>query len=497
MVFVTGFARGGTTWLRNCVGSHPDIATIRKELVLFRDHGGDREALGTRLEEAVTELLTPEERALARYVEKGPANAPHIATAARTLPEARFLFIIRDPRDVFISHKRGTAEWMGGANSTVDGCLRKTEAYFKGYEEAAELPNVMLVRYEALHQDFVRTLGDVFEFIGVEADEQILQHCFEENDFWNVATRHIERRDKPQRKGVIADWVNFLEEDEADWIRSHDFWPSFMDRFGYSWVAPSHMTVLDAMHAAGVHAMDEDELLDCRPRPDRVNALLCHDIDSLRNDFSAESVLDLARHQHDLGFAGLYYFLPFTDQRYQGWTVAEIVTLMKDVQRVNPRASIGLHLNVTEDLFPADAPAVDDDGHPDVKAAVDLLHRTLDGYEAHGMRFRTATAHGYGRRKARPNNRDSPVFTDEMSARGVAMWDTVLRSRLFRAATQRAHLADVGGALSARRMPDGSPLTDPQAWAAFEQGSVVHFLMHPGNFDAREPMPLGRRTTEH
>src|SRR5678816_3694929 len=103
MIFVTGFARGGTTWLRNSIGTHPQISRIGSELVLFREHAGDRAAM----EKVIDEKVRDQELPGPYFVEKSPANAPHIDEAVKLLPESKFVFIIRDPRDVFISHKRG------------------------------------------------------------------------------------------------------------------------------------------------------------------------------------------------------------------------------------------------------------------------------------------------------------------------------------------------------------------------------------------------------
>jgi hypothetical protein len=131
MVFVTGFARGGTSWLRNCLAFHPDIAKIPVEMVLFREHGSNTQAIENEIEAALEKyhLDAP------HFVNKAPANAPFVGKACRLFPETKFIFIIRDPRDVFVSHKRGNQKWMRGANSTIQGCLEKTEKYFKEYAE--------------------------------------------------------------------------------------------------------------------------------------------------------------------------------------------------------------------------------------------------------------------------------------------------------------------------------------------------------------------------
>lgn len=492
MIFVTGFARGGTSWLRNCIGTHPEISRIGTELVLFRDHAGDRAAM----ERIVEEKIREQGHTTRLLVEKSPANAPHVHEAVGLLPESKFVFIIRDPRDVFISHKRGTKKWMGGANKTVEGCMKKIASYYEGYSRAQGAPNLMLVRYEDLHQDFHVTMKRIFEFAGVEATPEILDECYKENNFWNVATRNIERRDEAERKGVVGDWVTFLEEKEAAWFKRSAFWSDFMGKWGYTWDTVTYHRVFAAMMKAGAVAMTEDDLLAQRLDPTRLNLLLCHDIDSLSKSMrSRESILEAARLEASLGMAGLYFFLPLDDVRYKDSKPAATVAFINELKAINPRLSIGLHLNAAERFFPAKMEEAGDD-HPDMKKAIAYLHEQIDAYERLGVRFRTATAHGYGRRKKKPNNRDSHVFTEELQKRGITMWDTVLRSPLYQAASHVTSMADVGGALSARDMPTAGELTDPGTYLAFAGGSLIHLLMHPGNFDVRKPSTLGRRENQ-
>jgi hypothetical protein len=488
MIFVTGFARGGTTWLRNCIGTHPKISRISSELVLFRDHVSDRSAMERIVEQKITDQNLQSDL----FVEKSPANAPFVDKAVKALPESKFVFIIRDPRDVFISHKRGTKEWMGGANSTVDGCMKKIRHYYEGFERAQGARNLLLVRYEELHQDFHATMKRIFEFAGVAATPDILDACYEQNNFWTVASRHVERRDEAERKGVVGDWVTFLEDAEAAWFQKNSFWSAFMDRYGYTWAPVSYPRMFQAMAAAGATAMSENDLLNKRLDSAHLNVLLCHDIDSLRLKYSYESILHGAREQARLKMPSMYFFLPMDDSRYAGVKPAKIIEFIRQLQSIHPAAGIGLHLNAAERYFPA---GMDDAGdeHPDMTKAIAYLHAQVDLYEQHGIKFRVATAHGYGRRKKKPNNRDSQVFTDELQKRGIAMWDTVLRPQVFEIASHVAHIADVGGAISARDMPTPGDLADSETYRAFPPGSLVHFLIHPGNYDLRKPSTLGRR----
>ena len=229
MVFICGFSRGGTAWLRNCIGVHPDIHEIIGELALFRDFG-TREAI---IREMSKHQCCPS--CSSHYIEKSPGNSPHLPKALKLLPEAKYLFIIRDPRDAFVSHRRATAAWTEGANNTVQGCLGRLEKYYRGYESVRGNRQVFLARYEDLHLRFDTTLTALFDFIGVPSGPDLIAQSFKRNSFFTRTGRMPgdEVRSDHRRKGIIGDWRNHLDSKEASWIRHSDFWRTFMAEHGY------------------------------------------------------------------------------------------------------------------------------------------------------------------------------------------------------------------------------------------------------------------------
>ena len=52
----------------------------------------------------------------------------------------------------------------------------------------------------------------------------------------------------------------------------------------------------------------------------------------------------------------------------------------------------------------------------------------------------------------------------------------------------------MGGALTANFMPNNGALDDPETYRGFVPGSLIHFLLHPGNYDVKQPLSLGLRT---
>jgi hypothetical protein len=423
-------------------------------------------------------------------VNKAPANAPFLAKAARAFPESRFIFIIRDPRDVLVSHQRGTADWMKGANSTVEGCMQKIQRYFKGWQEAENLPNVKLIRYEDLHQNFFETMEGIFDFVGAQTSPAILSSIYEDTNFAAQTNRsNVEVASAAKRKGVIGEWGLQLKKSEKDWYSKAPFFQRFMNEHGYAWTETTYANILKAMQESGANFLDEDDLLSRHFDPERPNIILQHDIDFLTKRRCAESVVQTARIEAELDVPAAYNFLPLDDRRYERWPFSLALRTIKRVQAASPRAYIGLHVNACERLYPPDAP---DAGlaPPDLGEIEAYTRQQIADYRQAGLTFRTATAHGYGRAKKLPNNRDLPVIGEILKEEGIALFDADIRKDLSAASRQYCAITDVGGILKPRYLNNGYALTDPRAYSSLPGGAVLRFLTHPGNYPVSAPATI-------
>jgi hypothetical protein len=490
MIFITGFARGGTSWLRDCVAAHPDVEKIPHEMVLFKDFNGSRDYVKNEITEAIQEIETEAQY----YVNKAPANAPFIGKAARALPESKFIFIIRDPRDVFISHKRGTKKWMGGANKTVHGCMKKTRNYYKGWQDAEGLDNVLLVRYEDLHQNFKNTMISVFNHVGLTWSEDILQKIFNQSSFSAQTSRvnNQEQRDAAKRKGVIGDWGLYLEEEERAWYEKSGFWNEFLNKHSYQWRKNTFENILKAMLAADVHFLDEQDLLNLTLKPDRANIVVQHDIDYLNKPWCRESVLQAAEIEGENQVPAHYNFLPMDDPRYGKNGLKIVPDLIRRVKELNPLAAIGLHVNVCERFYPADVPCAGNN-IDDLDNIISCLNDQINAYEKEGFVFHIATAHGYGRAKKLPNNRDTREIAEELSKRGIKLFDTQIRNKLKEYSTLFCALTDVGGVIKPKKIPGGIDLVDHRSYEKIPPGGFLRFLTHPGNYPVDLPSTIAMR----
>jgi hypothetical protein len=207
---------------------------------------------------------------------------------------------------------------------------------------------------------------------------------------------------------------------------------------------------------------------------------------------SFESVKRTAEIEAELGVPAAYNFLPLDDSRYSAKGVEATVQLMKRVCEINPRAYLGLHVNACERFYPAKAPDVEDDDI-DLSPIVSYLHQQIDDFRKVGVTFRTATAHGYGRGRKKPNNFDTPEVRQILEEYGIVSFDNSIRQFYKRNAQHHCAITDVGGTLRPRRLNHGFDITAPASYSSLQPGTFLRYLTHPGNFPVDKPLPLAMR----
>lgn len=214
-VFMFGYERSGTTLLSMIVGAHPGIAvplTVTGLWYRYAARLADYDHLENvqALERLVDDLLLeeriqlwdeeiPREEVLtglapgsypavvrrfhevyarrkgkARWANLDIATLTAMDTANDWFPEARFVHIVRDPRDVALSHE--TMPYSSG--NTLDCAVRWQERLSTNLKMGRILGSERyhVLRYEDLIGDTERTLTQLCEFIGVAYDPRMLDY---------------------------------------------------------------------------------------------------------------------------------------------------------------------------------------------------------------------------------------------------------------------------------------------------------------------------------
>jgi hypothetical protein len=260
IVFIIGAGRSGTTWLHLMMGSHAAIATGQESQVFneylaplyrrweaelawpateqVRKHGissylTEAEFVGLLRRFALDVLgkVFSDKPGATHILEKSPNNSFHIDLIRRCFPEARFIHVIRDGRDVATSMLMAGEGWgRSWAPTRVEDAALEWRAAVRGALRAKDAGrNYTEVRYEDLLANGEAELVRLFDFVGIqvspeEARETYARFSFDKlkagdysrsvfaNPGLSPASGTRERKEPPGffRKGVSGDWQNLF-----------------------------------------------------------------------------------------------------------------------------------------------------------------------------------------------------------------------------------------------------------------------------------------------
>jgi hypothetical protein len=200
VLFVEGSPRSGTSWLNSLLAMHPEIAGSATELHLFEkgvgrlfdnleefeqaEHTGIAPVVSrAELVDLVRDLcdqvllrLREQTKPDAPFVmEKTPAVPPPLATMARKAecyPDAWHVHILRDGQAVAASLMN--APWI--ENPTPEACVRQWRNAVDAIRAAfADGSRYREITYDDLRADPARVCGEVFAWLGLRHDEEILK----------------------------------------------------------------------------------------------------------------------------------------------------------------------------------------------------------------------------------------------------------------------------------------------------------------------------------
>jgi len=210
--FIVGAPRGGTTWLQALLGAHPDVATSQ-ELDLFSRYvpllsDAWRYELSRSTDDRIVGLITVMTQdefddalrsfaaSVHRHVlalkptatlvlEKNPTYSLHVELIDRLVPDARFLHLIRDGRDVTASLVAAGRSWgRRWAPGTVRGAAQVWRTHVEAAQQASAFGSrYHEVRYEDLLERGEEELLTAFRFLDLEADTELCREIVESQRF--------------------------------------------------------------------------------------------------------------------------------------------------------------------------------------------------------------------------------------------------------------------------------------------------------------------------
>jgi len=272
ILFIVGSPRSGTTWVQKILGSHPSIVTtqeseifttfvnpvMRRYRTQLKNPSGRG---GTGLPCYWTELefrnlmrnifysmikQVPEYNGRKLFVEKTPSHALVIDIIHEILPKAKYIHIIRDPRNVASSMIAASKSW--GKNWAPNNIIQAGIMWRKHTRSAVrslrKVPKncQISIKYETLCKDVLSTANQLFSFCEVEIAEKELgiiiknANSFSIKKFGEFGKAHGCNVDDPKdfirfpKKGEWRDDIGILRGFLLSLLLRKE-----MNEFGYKW----------------------------------------------------------------------------------------------------------------------------------------------------------------------------------------------------------------------------------------------------------------------
>ncbi len=185
-VFLVGFPRSGTTLLENILAGHPEITTLEERdtleeaIRIFLNTDADFARLTAATEGELEAHRAIYWRNVRRhgadvdgkvFIDKHPLNTLKLPLIARLFPEAKVLFVLRDPRDVVFSCFRHNFQMNPSMFEflSLEGCVRFYDLAMQLRERFRQTLGLVWldVRHEALVADLETHGRRTCEFLGV------------------------------------------------------------------------------------------------------------------------------------------------------------------------------------------------------------------------------------------------------------------------------------------------------------------------------------------
>lgn len=211
LVFIVGCPRSGTTYLQKLLASHPKVHSGWESYIFAwylgpllktwreKEHAdalpGEMRRMGVH-----SYLQEREFRGLAKgffeamigdlpeghiFLEKTPAHSLWIREIVDLFPDARFINIIRDARDVVASLLAASRTWENRFTRHTYSAARLWTRYVQAVERARDLvprENFFDIRYEDLRRGPVQKLALLSQFLSLEWSEDAIREAVAKND---------------------------------------------------------------------------------------------------------------------------------------------------------------------------------------------------------------------------------------------------------------------------------------------------------------------------
>lgn len=242
-IFVLGPPRSGTTLLHRILVSHSEICGPDDETFFFlrrRFDNLDINCFSNKLDRGLVDIRSTNKVRLFDslascvkglhdkpiFAEKTPEHALRLPLLKQLFPRSKFIFLLRDPRDAYVSARRNKIYWskIGHRYPLIwKACVAQ-------YVKATPDDTIYMQKYEELVRDATSCVSKVMNFCGLNFEDQQLNNTNYGKTITSFQLGHERLREDITDK-TVGEWKRVLEKSEIQLIEKKT--KRLMELFGY------------------------------------------------------------------------------------------------------------------------------------------------------------------------------------------------------------------------------------------------------------------------
>jgi len=228
-IFLVGFPRSGTTLLDTILRSHKSIDVIEEKPIVDKlietlelETGSNLlnlENLNEKSSNKIKEVYLKTRNEYTKsnngkiYIDKLPLNFIYIGEIIRFFPRAKFIFALRNPKDVILScfmqqfipndAMMNFTNLKDSANF-YDLSMKLYKKYFELFKS-----NIYEIKYEDVIQNFDATIKSLLNFLNIEWEDKVKKFYKTASQRGIISTPSYNQINKPLYKKSVQRWKNY------------------------------------------------------------------------------------------------------------------------------------------------------------------------------------------------------------------------------------------------------------------------------------------------
>lgn len=146
-----------------------------------------------------------------------PYNTRYMNEIYRCFPKARYIFLVRDGRDVVAAYKKGSVDVFGHLTNPEEAVAHWIASISK-YELVRKKANVHVLKYEDMVQNPQETLRSVTDFLDLDYQPQMLHYYDHVPDLLEYNRKHHQNLHSPIQTSSVGQWKTILSDAEKELI---------------------------------------------------------------------------------------------------------------------------------------------------------------------------------------------------------------------------------------------------------------------------------------